>query len=297
MGPIARSASIPPAGADIEHAPPGKVQLRKGRPYELLDDVKVIRWFSGNATDRLISAAWAKVYFPEQFGKGAPRSLTPFEKAARTVGSEWKLAGKPEQGFGRAIPLLTGVFLADESINSAKLSADARQFLRRALEHMDDAERKQTIAALMAYIGKLQTSGALESVPSDRLARVAKLIGEAAEIVSVDPDSYIPLFRDREIDPATGKKPTALEWFDQVWKPLVEAGEATGDDIRQSDPAFYSNWASMLTKRGQKVSEFLPPSPTRGKIQETEEERRKRLSSAASKRVQRWRKNKAAEPS
>lgn len=154
---------------------------------------------------------------------------------------------------------------------------------------MDDAERKQTIADLMAYIGELQTSGVLEAVPSGRLARVAKLIGEVAEVIADDPSTYIPLFRDREIDPKTGKKPTALEWFEKVWKPRVTAGEATGDEIRQIDPAFYSNWASMLTKRGQKVSDVLPPSPTRSRIGPTEKDRTEHQRKRNRDRMRRYR--------
>lgn len=180
-------------------------------------------------------------------------------------------------------------FSTGESINAGRLAANAAENLRRFLERMDDHDRKKTIAGLMAYIGELQTSGVLEATPSDRLARVAKLIGEAAEIVSADPAKYVPLFRDRQIDPETGKKPTALEWFDQVWKSRVDAGEAAGDDIRQSDFKFYEALASYQKSKGRKISDLLPPSPTRSKIQETEEERRRRLSAAGTERSRRSR--------
>lgn len=203
----------------------------------------------------------------------------------RRVDEEWR---ERTEVYREQI-ILEEFFFCDESISAAKILQTAQLLWRRDLETMDDNGRREAIASLMAKIGAMQASGALESVPSDRLARVAKLIGEAVEVLNAEPSNYIQLFRDREVDPQTGKKPTALEWFDLVWKPLVEAGEATGDDIRQIDPTFYTNWASMLTKRGQKVSEVLPPSPTRGKIQETDEQRRKRLSAAAAKRVQRWR--------
>lgn len=166
---------------------------------------------------------------------------------------------------------------AAESINADRVLPNVSGILRHALERMDEQERKKTIAGLMAYIGELQTAGVLEATPSDRLARVAKLIGEAAEIVSAAPAKYQPLFRDRPVDEATGKKPTAVEWFDQVWKPRVEAGEATGDDIRGVDPAFYNNFAAALSKRGEKVRDYLPPSPTRGKKDETAEQRAERL--------------------
>lgn len=153
-------------------------------------------------------------------------------------------------------------FSAPESINTDRMLSAVSDFLRPALECMDEEERKKTIAGLMAYIGELQASGVLESVPSDRLARVAKLIGEAAEIVSADPSTFIPLFRDREVDPTTGKKPTALEWFDAVWKPRVDAGEIVGADIKRDDPVFYSNLSSTLSRRGQKLADLLPPSRT-----------------------------------
>ena len=148
-----------------------------------------------------------------------------------------------------------------ESKNSDIVRGDA-EMLRDLLETMDEQDRKKTIAGLMAYIGELQTAGLLEATPSDRLARVAKLIGEAAEIVSADPAKYVPLFGDRPIDPATGKKPTALEWFDQVWKPRVDAGEVHGADMKRTDPSFYSTLSSTLSRKNQKLTDLLPPSPT-----------------------------------
>lgn len=202
--------------------------------------------------------------------------LEPFRQAADRAAKLHIGSGHLVE-FQFAAEAIAETFLWVESIDSAKVAAAAQQELRRALERMDEQERKRTIAGLMAYIGELQTSGVLESVPSDRLARVAKLIGEAAEIVSADPSTFIPLFRDREVDPSTGKKPTALEWFDAVWKPRVEAGEASGDDIRGVDPAFYNNFAAALSKRGEKVRDYLPPSPTRGKKDETAEQRAERL--------------------
>jgi len=153
-------------------------------------------------------------------------------------------------------------FTARESINSDKLIATVADSLRSALRRMNEEDRKKTIAGLMAYIGELQTAGVLEATPSDRLARVAKLIGEAAEIVSANPSKFVPLFGDRPIDPATGKKPTALEWFDQVWKPRVDAGEVLGADMKRADPAFYSTLSSTLSRKNQKLTDLLPPSPT-----------------------------------
>lgn len=218
--------------------------------------------------------------------------LEPFRQAADRAAKLHIGSGHLVE-FQFAAEAIAETFLWVESIDSAKVAAAAQQELRRALERMDEQERKRTIAGLMAYIGELQTSGALESVPSDRLARVAKLIGEAAEIVSADPSTFTPLFRDREVDPATGKKPTALEWFDAVWKPRVDVGEASGDDIRQADFKFYEALASYQKSKGRKLSDLLPPSPTRSKSKETDEERRRRLSAAGAERKRRWRESKS----
>lgn len=184
-------------------------------------------------------------------------------------------------------------FAAVESINADRLAANASEDLRRFLERMDDHDRKKTIAGLMAYIGELQTSGVLEATPSDRLARVAKLIGEAAEIVSADPSKFVPLFRERPIDPATGKKPTALEWFDQVWKPRVDAGEVHGADMKRTDPSFYSTLSSTLSRKNQKLTDLLPPSPTgRPRNPGPTDARLEHARELNRKRVARWRESK-----
>jgi hypothetical protein len=156
---------------------------------------------------------------------------------------------------------------------------------------MKEEDRKKTIAGLMAYIGELQTSGVLESVPSDRLARVAKLIGEAAEIVSTDPTTFIPLFRDREVDLATGKKPTALEWFAKVWKPRVEAEDISSDDLRQTDPVLYTALATAQSRAGASIGDLLPISrrPLAELSKEEREQRRARLSREGAERMRRHR--------
>ncbi len=184
-------------------------------------------------------------------------------------------------------------FSAVESINADKVLSTAAGFLRRAWERMDEDDRKKMIAGLMAYIGELQTSGVLEATPSDRLARVAKLIGEAAEIVSADPSKFVPLFGDRPIDPATGKKPTALEWFDQVWKPRVDAGEVHGADMKRTDPSFYSTLSSTLSRKNQKLTDLLPPSPTgRPRNPGPTDARLEHTRELNRKRVARWRESK-----
>jgi hypothetical protein len=152
---------------------------------------------------------------------------------------------------------------SDATINSGILMSLALLRWRSSVETMDDTERKQSIAALMAYVAELQAEGVLEGVPSGRLARVVKLIGEAVAVLSEPSVANAPLFRERSPSPDTGKPPTAIEWFELVWKERVMAGEVTGDDIRRHDAHYYSTLASALSKRGKKISEVLPPSPTR----------------------------------
>lgn len=158
---------------------------------------------------------------------------------------------------------------AAESINADRLLPNVSGILRHALEQMDEQERKKTIAGLMAYIGELQTAGVLEATPSDRLARVAMLIGEAAALVKArslgaKSPSEVPKYKDRKPDPLTLKRPTALEWFELQWKPLVDASAATGDDLRREDQQLYGALAVALNRSGKKMSDVLPPSPTRG---------------------------------
>jgi hypothetical protein len=187
-------------------------------------------------------------------------------------------------------------FSAVESINADKVLSTAAGFLRRAWERMDEDDRKKMIAGLMAYIGELQTAGVLEATPSDRLARVAMLIGEAASLVSVvsSEPTTTTLFEHRQIDPITGKKPTAIDWFNTHWLPRVQAGEITGEDIRAADPRYYQSLASGLRARKQKLSDILPPPRTRisGNPQEQVAHHRE----VAAKRVKRWRANQKASP-
>ncbi|MBL8558144.1 MAG: hypothetical protein JNM47_05450 [Hyphomonadaceae bacterium] len=185
-------------------------------------------------------------------------------------------------------------FAGHESINSDSVIAAVADSLRNALRRMNEEDRKKAIAGLMAYIGELQTAGVLEATPSDRLARVAKLIGEAAEIVSANPSKFVPLFGDRPIDPATGKKPTALEWFDQVWKSRADAGEVLGADMKRADPAFYSTLSSTLSRKNLKLTDLLPPSPTgRPRNPGPTDARLEHARELNRKRVARWRAGKS----
>jgi hypothetical protein len=157
---------------------------------------------------------------------------------------------------------------------------------------MGEAERTQSIAALMSYVARLQAEGAIEGLPSGRLARVVKLVGAAVEVI--DGKNDIPLFADRRPKPDTLKLPTALEWFEQVWAPRVLAGDAVGDDIRGHDQKFYQALASALHRRGQSLSDILPPSPTRGFKPGTPKERAERRRGITRASVRRFRaKNKS----
>lgn len=208
---------------------------------------------------------------------------------------------------------ILGYFLSDESINVDILLPSTERALRSALAKMDEEAKRKTIAALMALVGDLQAEGALRAVPPQRLARVALLIGQAhAALIEHPSDAQRanfsamvehgaekerkvpPLWREREADAKTGKLPTAIEWFDLHWKPLVLAGEATGDDIRQCDFKFYESLASYQKSKGKKLSNLLPPSPTRSPKGETPEARSKRLSAAGTERKRRWRQSKAS---
>lgn len=216
-------------------------------------------------------------------------ALAPFQQAADRA-AKLHIAYENAVAFQFIAEAIAECFLWVESIDFGRVTASAQQDLRRALERMDEDERKRTIAGLMAYIGELQTAGVLEATPSDRLARVAKLIGEAAEIVSADATKFVPLFGNRPIDPATGKKPTALEWFDQVWKPRVDAGEVHGADMKRTDPSFYSTLSSTLSRKNQKLTDLLPPSPTgRPRNPGPTDARLERARELNRKRAARWR--------
>jgi hypothetical protein len=194
-------------------------------------------------------------------GRDFPVAAPPaaFLKAASVVSRAHKLSRLTDRAFAATRGVLNVVFLAGESINSASLWSDARHVLRRDLERMDEAERKKTIAALMAYIGELQASGALESVPSDRLARVAKLIGEAAEIISKKASkAEVPLFEARERDPVTLKMPTAKEWFDQYWAPRLAAERLYSDDLKRTDLKLYNALAAQQSRDGASIGDLIP---------------------------------------
>lgn len=231
--------------------------------------------------------------------KGHTSTAQLVERTRKEVAKAHQLIGAAEQGYTIGIETLDRVLASDESINSVKLQADARQALQRSLEQMDDAKRKQTIAALMAYIGQLQTTGALEGVPAGRLARVVSLVGEAAALVSTpasadlrkalieNADALPPLFADRTAD-LQGKLPTALQWFEMHWRPLIVEG-CSGDDIRKHDIKYYSALASAMKRSGRKLSDVLPPSPTRGRRGDTAEDRQTHLRNLNTARVRRFR--------
>ncbi|KAF0183372.1 MAG: hypothetical protein FD160_991 [Caulobacteraceae bacterium] len=191
--------------------------------------------------------------------------------------------------------------LSDESISSDSIER-VKRLLRDTFRSVDQNSRKELLAALVKHVAALQDSGALKRVPSDRVARVVSLVGEAAALVSTpassDPRKALvenaaslpPMFADRTVDPQ-GKLPTALQWFEMHWRPLIVEGRS-GDDIRQHDFKYYSALASALKRSGRKLSDILPPSPTRSRKGETEEERQTRLRNLNTARVRRHRANK-----
>lgn len=186
--------------------------------------------------------------------------------------------------FGAMAAEIRQLCLSDESIFSASLERVTR-LLRDTFGSVDQNSRKDLLAALVKHIAELQDSGALKRVPSDRIARVVSLVGDAAALVRtpsastphrVSRDSkgsaLPPLFGDRTAD-SDGTLPTALQWYDTQWRPLIEEGGRAGDDIRQHDLKFYEALASSLRRRGQKLSDILPPSPTRSRKGPTEKDR------------------------
>lgn len=181
--------------------------------------------------------------------------------------------------------------LEEDSFFSADL-----KFFRSAMEKMSDKDRQEVFAALLQNLAKLQERAELRSLTAAKLARVVALVAQAVDVAAEESeiDPTPPLFENREPDPKTNKLPTALEWFDLHWRARVEAGEVTGDDLKRLDPRYYSTFAATLSKRGQKISDFLPPSPTRGRKDETEEERAARLRAGGRERMRRWRAGKAA---
>ncbi|MBN8605720.1 MAG: hypothetical protein J0L81_02275 [Caulobacterales bacterium] len=200
----------------------------------------------------------------------------PIGESVVEFGHESALRERREWSL-RLFLLLQTNLTDDESKNSASLNGIS-EILRDLMEPMDERGRTKTIAVLMGYISELQTAGVLEATPSDRLARVAMLIGEAAALVKVPVPLLprdVPKFENRVRDPVTLKRVNAIEWYDQQWKPLVDAGAAAGDDIRREDMRFYSALAGLLKARGKKISDVLPPSPTRGRKPGTDEERLK----------------------
>lgn len=191
-------------------------------------------------------------------------------------------------------------FAAGESINADRLAANASEDLRRFLERMDDHDRKKTIAGLMAYIGELQTAGVLEATPSDRLARVAMLIGEAAALVKakVPASTSTLLFEHRQADPKTGEKCTAIEWYNTHWRERVEAGDVFANDIKHADLKLYQAIASHQRRAGKTLSDLIPVRVPRNQFDDTPEgqaARAKHLRAQNTRNVRRYRQNKSVE--
>lgn len=323
-----RRASAPPlpsaAEEPEEHRGAAKRRRLKGFHAESLQRVKPDAGgpqarqsrngvaFSAKELDDTILGPKARLTPPGQVIDHRARAHEAFERIARerpVLGPGW-IEDRLEFALDQYCligKILIDFFFADESINSAKLAGDIERSLRRALAQMDEEKQRRLIAALMALAGELQSVRLLKTVPPSRLVEVGLLIAKAHAAVIVEPTDVqsanratidhsaqdherdgAPLWREREADPKTGKRPTAIEWFDLHWKPRVMAGEVTGDDIRHADTQFYTTWAAALSKRGQKVGDFVPPSPTRGK-KPFSEERLAARRAAGAERKRRWR--------
>lgn len=210
-----------------------------------------------------------------------------------------------EELGAKAISLM--VFLQDcltehESNFDDTLLTILGDMLREFCGAMDEQGRKKTIAGLMAYIGELQTAGVLEATPSDRLARVAMLIGEAAALVKakVPASTNTLLFENRQADPKTGEKCTAIEWYNIHWRERVEAGDVFANDIKHADLKLYQAIASHQRRAGKTLSELIPVRVPRNQFDDTPEgqvARAKHLREQNARNVRRYRQRKSAKPS
>lgn len=158
--------------------------------------------------------------------------------------------------------------LARESEDEKRQPLD----VKAELERLDDEVRKTTYDALLKLLELLQAQ------PTKRISevsylKIASLIGQAYALASASASASAssleharglpPRFAERGPLP-NGALPTALQWFETHWKPLIEEGKA-GDDIRRHDLKFYEALSASLRRRGERLSDILPPSPTRAR--------------------------------
>ncbi|MGE0531947.1 MAG: hypothetical protein AB7G40_05490 [Hyphomonadaceae bacterium] len=73
-----------------------------------------------------------------------------------------------------------------------------------------------------------------------------------------------PLFRERTA--RTGdRRPTAMEHFLEHWAWRVLVGEVFLDELKAADPQLYTALAQHQHRQGERLSDLVPPSPTKGR--------------------------------
>lgn len=134
-----------------------------------------------------------------------------------------------------------------------------------------------------------ERSEALLSFLRALLARIRALDGQIA---------LPPKFADRPAE-ANGERLSAFAFYTQHWAWRAEAGDVFLDDLREADPQLYRALAQHQARRGKKLTDLIPSSPTRGRkkhvrtlAEQTEERRR-----ATRARVRRHRKALRTKPS
>ncbi len=178
--------------------------------------------------------------------------------------------------------------LAQESEDERKQPLD----VKAELERLDEDTRRATHEALLKLLEILQTQQS-KPIPKASYVKIASLIGQAYALASMSSpkrtsDSELPpKFADRAPLP-NGALPTAMQWFETHWKPLIEQGKA-GDDIRRHDLKFYEALSTALGRRGMKLRDVLPPSPTRGRKGPESGNREEHLRGLHRERMRRYR--------
>lgn len=187
------------------------------------------------------------------------------QKAVGVSAGAGRLDGKHFESLARRLAARLRLHvLAQESEDERKKPLD----VKAELERLDEETRKATYGALLKLLEILQAQQS-KPIPKASYVKIASLIGQAYALASMSSPKRTreselpPKFADRAPLP-NGTLPTALQWFETQWKPLIKQGKA-GDDIRRHDLKFYEALSTALRRRGMKLSDVLPPSPTRSR--------------------------------